>query len=68
MGLNLEQTEQPTVEARPGPGSAVPKLLTILGAAWLVWIVWSTGGRLARWRPRLEPLRAALVALLGLTR
>ncbi|HEY0583399.1 MAG TPA: SdrD B-like domain-containing protein, partial [Chloroflexota bacterium] len=31
MGLNMEPTEQPTLEPRPGPGSIVPKLLTILG-------------------------------------
>ena len=72
MGLNMEQTDQPTLEARPGPGTVVPKLLTIVGAGWLLWIVWSFSGRLvwsaskslARWRPRFAPLRAAIPSLL----
>jgi hypothetical protein len=68
MGLNMEQTEQPTLEARPGPGAVVPKLLTVLGAAWLLWATWSFSGRLVRRRFSFAPLRAALVALLGLTR
>jgi hypothetical protein len=69
MGLTMEPTEQPTLEPRPGPGTMVPKLLTIVGAAWLLWLVWSTGGRIAlltlRLRPSLAPLRAALTALFG---
>ena len=56
MGLNLEPSDQPTLEPRPGPGTVVPKMLTVLGAGWLLWIVWSTSGRMARWRPRVAPL------------
>jgi hypothetical protein len=52
MGLNLETSDQPTLEPRPGPGTLVPKMLTVLGAGWLLWLVWSTSGRFARWRPR----------------
>jgi hypothetical protein len=77
MGLTMEQSEQPTIEARPGPGTVVPKLLTLLGSGWVLWLTWSTSGRLVlwlprtapfRWRPRFAPLRAALAAVLGLTR
>jgi hypothetical protein len=53
MGLNLETSDQPTLEPRPGPGTVVPKLLTILGVVWGLWMVWATSGRIARWRPRL---------------
>jgi hypothetical protein len=64
MGLNMEQSEQPALEARPGPGAMVPKLLSLLGLAWLLWLVWLVSGRmsyrLARWRPSLAPLRAVL--------
>jgi hypothetical protein len=52
MGLNLEQTDQPTLEARPGPGTLVPKMLTILGFGWLMWLVWSISGRLVKLRSR----------------
>jgi len=48
MGLNLEASDQPTLEPRPGPGTVVPKLLTILGVMWGLWIVWATSGRMAR--------------------
>jgi hypothetical protein len=51
MGLNLEPSDQPTLEPRPGPGTVVPKMLTILGVGWLLWIVWSTSGRMVRLRP-----------------
>jgi hypothetical protein len=72
MGLNMESTDQPTVEARPGPGTVVPKLLVIVGSVWLWWLVWATSGRLGRrladWRPRMTPIRAALSAILALTR
>jgi len=61
MGLNMEPTEQPTLEATPGPGAEVPKLLVILGALWTLWgVVWLSGvsaRRLnaIRWpRPRLQ--------------
>jgi len=59
LGLNMEQGEQPALEPTPGPGSAVPKLLILLGSAWLLWLSWSISGRLVRWRPRL-----ALVGIL----
>jgi hypothetical protein len=65
MGLMMEPTEQPTLEPRPGPGTIVPKLLTIVGSAWLVWLVWSTSGRIARLHLSLAPVRAAFVALFG---
>jgi hypothetical protein len=82
MGLAMNATEQPTLEPRPGPGSLVPRLLTVVGGIWLLWLVWAMSGRFARWipplppvrrwlgswvgrwRPRLTPARAALVALL----
>jgi SdrD B-like domain/Peptidase_C39 like family len=66
MGLSMEASEQPTLEPQPGPGSMVPRLVVVLGSAWLVWVVWASSGRLARWRPPLPPVRAAVVALLGL--
>ncbi|HLZ31360.1 MAG TPA: SdrD B-like domain-containing protein [Chloroflexota bacterium] len=77
MGLNMEQTDTPTLEPRPGPGTVFPKLLTLIGSIWLLWAVWSLSGRLIQ-RPRLTvrrrplrirlslaPLRAALSALLS---
>jgi hypothetical protein len=51
MGLNMDQSETPTLEPRPGPGSMVPKLLLVLGAAWLLWLTWSLSGRLVRKLP-----------------
>jgi hypothetical protein len=50
MGLNLEASDQPTLEPRPGPGTIVPKLLTVLGVGWLLWLVWSLSGRIVRSR------------------
>jgi hypothetical protein len=50
MGLKLEASEQPTLEARPGPGTLVPKMLAVLGVGWLMWLVWSISGRLVRFR------------------
>ncbi|MBV9323059.1 MAG: C39 family peptidase [Chloroflexi bacterium] len=65
MGLNLDPTEQPTLEATPGPGAEVPKLLALLGGGWLLWgVAWLSGvsaQRLnaIRWpRPRLPRWRA----------
>jgi hypothetical protein len=66
MGLAMDTSDQPTLEPRPGPGSVVPKLLLLLSGAWLLWIAWASSGRLVRWRPSLLPVRAAVVALLGL--
>jgi hypothetical protein len=44
MGLNMEPTEQPTLEPTPGPGAEVPKLLVLLGAGWALWaVVWLSG-------------------------
>jgi hypothetical protein len=48
MGLNLDPSNQPTLEPRPGPGAEVPKLLALIGLGWGLWIVWSLGGRIAR--------------------
>ncbi|HEV7663306.1 MAG TPA: SdrD B-like domain-containing protein [Chloroflexota bacterium] len=68
MGLQMEPTEQPTLEPRPGPGTMVPKLLTILGALWLLWTAWSLNRGLANRlnRLKLTPIRNALSALLSL--
>ena len=49
MGLNMEPTEQPPLEPRPGPGAEVPKLLVLLGALWALWCVASLSGASARW-------------------
>lgn len=68
MGLNMEPSDQPTLEARPGPGAEVPKLLTLIGVAWLGWLVWSTSGRLAQRLPSVTTLRGLLVATLGISR
>ncbi|MBV9578711.1 MAG: C39 family peptidase, partial [Chloroflexi bacterium] len=64
MGLNLDPTQQPTLEATPGPGAQVPKLLILLGAGWLLWCVLTLSGASARrlnairWpRPRLPRWR-----------
>jgi hypothetical protein len=48
MGLAMDAGDQPTLEAQPGPGSVVPKLLLLIGSAWLLWIAWASSGRLAR--------------------
>jgi hypothetical protein len=60
MGLNMEPTEQPTLEATPGPGAEVPKLLVLLGAGWLLWGVFSLSGASAR---RLNAVRWPKVRL-----
>jgi peptidase C39-like protein/SdrD B-like protein len=54
MGLNMDQSETPALEARPGPGAEVPKLLVLLGAGWLVWLLLSYGGRTGRWLDRVR--------------
>ncbi|HEY2594856.1 MAG TPA: C39 family peptidase, partial [Chloroflexota bacterium] len=54
MGLNMEPTDQPTLEARPGPGAEVPKLLILLGVGWLLWLVLTLSGMSAR---RLNAVR-----------
>ncbi len=64
LGLNMDASEQPALEPTPGIGSSVPKLLLLLSSVWLLWLVWSTSGRLVRWRPALPPVRALLAALL----
>ncbi|MGI9148124.1 MAG: hypothetical protein ACR2IK_16480, partial [Chloroflexota bacterium] len=48
MGLNMEQTDQPDLEPRPGPGALFPKLLSVVLPIWLLWAVWSFSGRLAK--------------------
>jgi SdrD B-like protein/peptidase C39-like protein len=48
MGLSIDPSTQPTLQPRPGPGSEVPKLLTLIGVAWFLWLTWSTAGRAAR--------------------
>jgi hypothetical protein len=52
MGLTIDPSNQPTLEPRPGPGSEVPKLLTLIGLGWALWVVWSLSGRFARRLPR----------------
>ncbi|MBV9894624.1 MAG: C39 family peptidase [Chloroflexi bacterium] len=46
MGLNMDQSEQAALEAQPGPGAEVPKLLALLSAIWLVWLLLSASRRL----------------------
>jgi hypothetical protein len=48
MALNMEQSNQPTLQARPGPGAAVPKLLLLIGTGWVVWLSWTFSGGVAR--------------------
>jgi len=48
MGLNMDQTDQPTLEPRPGPGTLFPKLLVIILPLYLLWSIWSLSGRFAR--------------------
>jgi len=62
MGLNIDPSNQPTLEPRPGPGTQVPKLLTLLGVGWGLWLVWSFSGRLARRLPSMSTLRSKLSA------
>jgi hypothetical protein len=51
MGLNVDQSEQQLLQARPGPGAEFPKLLALLGVLWLLWSVWSLNRPLARRLP-----------------
>jgi Peptidase_C39 like family/SdrD B-like domain len=48
MGLSMDPTDQPRLEAKPGPGAEVPKLLVLLGSASLLWTVWSLSSLSAR--------------------
>ena len=68
MGLMVEPSDQPTLEPRPGPGTEVPKLLTLIGGAWLLWSVWSLSGAIARRVPSFAFIRAAAVAVFGVLR
>jgi hypothetical protein len=54
MGLSIEPTEQTKLQAEPGPGAEVPKLLALLGMAWVLWGVWTLSSLSAR---RLNALR-----------
>jgi Peptidase_C39 like family/SdrD B-like domain len=54
MGLNMDPTQQAPLEARPGPGAEVPKLLVLLGALWALWCVATLSGASAR---RLSSIR-----------
>ena len=65
MGLKMDPGDQATLEPRPGPGTEVPKLLTLIGAAWLLWIVWSLSARIARRAPTSAFVRAGIVAILS---
>jgi Peptidase_C39 like family len=64
MGLTMEPGEQPPLEARPGPGAEVPKLLTLIGGAWALWLIWSQAGRVAKLAPSLRAVRAFVVELI----
>src|SRR5947209_2494612 len=68
MGLTVEPSDQPNLEPRPGPGTEVPKLLTLVGGAWLLWSVWSLSGAIARRVPSFAFIRAAAVAVFGVLR
>jgi Peptidase_C39 like family/SdrD B-like domain len=46
MGLNLDPSTSQTVQAEPGPGAQVPKLLALVGAAWVLWVVFAASARL----------------------
>jgi hypothetical protein len=59
MGLNLDPSPRPAIEAQPGPGAQVPKLSIILGLTWLLWAVWSLSARLAVQLPTVGAMRAA---------
>jgi peptidase C39-like protein/SdrD B-like protein len=56
MGLSMDASEQPPLEAQPGPGAEVPKLLLLLSALWSVWLLVSASRRMGfalngvRWR------------------
>jgi peptidase C39-like protein/SdrD B-like protein len=71
MGMSLDRSTDPALEAQPGPGRAIPTLVGLILAAWLLLGVWSTSRRLARLTvrlPRVSPVRATLTALLSLLR
>ncbi len=61
MGLNIEPSQQPTLEPRPGPGAQVPKLLLMIVPLWGLWLVWSTSGRVARRLPSVTSVRNVTV-------
>jgi hypothetical protein len=75
MGLNIDASEQPALEAQPGPGAEVPKLLTLLGLGWLLWAVWATSAGVAHRLPSattlrgliVRPVRRLVVALMALS-
>jgi hypothetical protein len=48
MGLTMEPSTDPALQARPGPGAMVPKLLTLLSPLLLLWAVWLTAGYMSR--------------------
>jgi hypothetical protein len=66
MGLSIDPSDRPTLEPRPGPGTEVPKLLTLLGTGWLLWLVWSSAGRAARRLPSVTAMRGAVGTLFEL--
>jgi len=72
MGLTMEPSTDPALQARPGPGAMVPKLLTLLSPLLLLWAVWLTAGHMSRLpvgrvilplRRAVPPLRRALPSL-----
>ena len=72
MGLTMEPSTDPALQARPGPGAMVPKLLTLLSPLLLLWAVWLTAGQMSRLpvgrvflplRHAVPPLRRGVSAL-----
>jgi hypothetical protein len=65
MGLTMEASVAPALEAEPGPGAEVPKLLALVGTGWGLWLFLSLSTRLGlalnaiRWprpfRPKGHP-------------
>jgi hypothetical protein len=69
MGLNLDRSSDPALEAAPGPGRAIPTIVGLILSVWLLVGVWSTAGRLIRLRlPSPARLLAAVLSLLSLLR
>jgi SdrD B-like protein/peptidase C39-like protein len=46
MGLKLEPTQTQQVEAAPGPGAQVPKLIALVGLGWTLWLLLRVSARL----------------------
>ena len=62
MGLNLEPAQTQQVDAAPGPGAQVPKVLALVGAVWIVWLFLSLSARFGLALNRV-PWRRAVMRL-----